>query len=97
MPQEVTLSLEAGPREDAADQSEPDDGPLTTTVIAEAVTLTDELARLEGLDPAHYPRPIREHISFYSHNLTALIPPESPVTIDKVTRTEDPVPEAIPE
>lgn len=65
---------------------------LTTTVYVEKAVLSDVHVRLEGLDPSKYPDPIRDELTFYSKNMTAVIEPESAVTVESVSPSTEPVP-----
>jgi len=91
MPHEVTLVLDSSP-----DSPPSDSTPLKATLITESVTLDTNITRLEGLDPAHYPREMQEYITFHAHNHTALIKPDSPLSVTHVEPTDDPVPETVP-
>lgn len=77
MPQEVHLATDA----------------QTAKVIVERTFLTEETARLEGFDPSFCPDGMEEGIQFFSKNLTAIIEPDSEVSIESVRPTDQPVPE----
>jgi pyocin large subunit-like protein len=88
MPHEVTLSLSLHGT---------DATPITTTtLIAESVTLTDETAKIEGVDPAHYPAAMRKYIDFHAYKHTAVIDTAGPLTVDTVQPTDKPIPATVP-
>lgn len=81
MPQKVTLEYNEG---------------MDSVVVKETHFYEDGRVVLKGCDPSFYPETMKDHLQFYSSELTTIIHPTDNVSVDCVEPTDSPVPEPDP-